>query len=1415
MDKEEARDVSGEQRAQSTPSVKHAPGRPKGSKNKPKLTPALAAKTSGKPRGRPRGSGPKQIAAAAAAAKIAATNTTVNSAGTGDAAASSSSPHIETVVVQMPVVKRPVGRPRLHAPPPVTSVNLGRTKTLPGVSAVIRTRAPGTVDNRNPLNLQPIFLNAPRFTVPSPSPHPLPLAGDALSDVGTNQPEASASVPRSHIVATDRVQAAAETETREIDEEDEDERDGCEQYLDDGIGEEPGGEEDEGDGDDDGLASEEGQNSDLKTKRAPHPHALWVMSRFHDLVRASAQRGDNGLPPLYRDHRTFWFPCEDSYFATRNLSVEELTPEALYQCRWLLWDPGAFDKIPCPREGCSSNLVRHGTIKRPRRVVDLDDTFFMIGYRYRCPMCVHSKSGRHTVTFNSWDAAILRKLPRALANSFPAILSHRSAISERVFMFMRSCFQSGMSAKQFSDALRVRHLENYDKLQLAYLSTVARARAKNIWLGANSDSRKFKSFPPFDDRSSTGFHGYIPGSQLLRDLYDRFVELHGPDYNQAISLLRGYLCAIDHSFKLAKHIARVNGEQIFIALLTVTNELGEIRVCNLVATKAHSQFELALNCMRESLERYGHDQPAIFYTDNMADKEFLERCFPSLREDVITVEKYSELPHLELLSCDKIFVMSGHDEINEAMRAILHELPDDSSLGDSLVLFVDSEWNVEMSSRGYITGRGSTAVLQLGFKDRIYILQIGQMLAGSRLPLALKQIFTNPRILKVGRAVHADLKNLQDACASTDAFVGAVDLARLAKDRLVISTAKVGLDDLCARVLGKRLDKNVAERLSSMWDSETLTEAQIKYAALDVHACRCIYDVLVQIPLPIPLPKTAPVGTDVLLFSEDRTCLVARGTISALSGRYQERVMITASQCIVCVLEVVVPGALFKSGKKEIALEAMGSVPFDVIWRRSHIRLQAASNIPSLPRVPSARPIAPMGTNKLSDEAVGASAGQSNLVETLREVDKPSESIERAPFNPNSHAVDAESAAQGNTILNEVIQWKEWRTEIRSRVLKDPFHLFNMFYISAGHSLRPEFARAFRDALFLPDPQDKAKIVDIWLTNEIQEYQIALEDILQDVPERSNWVNGNLYFPSSKVSGVLPIPIDIRRKAGMADFDTVTTPRTALHYHLALLQGTRKAVLPIHNDAEEKLFRDFMSGQHSFGNFTSPKQVNDAVRAWNAEADTQKDIYYKLSEQLKVYYNGKWKRNANIKQTKALTAAIRRPVLNKIRDPKRLDVMPAVPEVPMRLHSASAGLLPLDPPPPAQPPMSPTPNTFSQTAVDSLAVAISGAAGITFVAGSSRKTATGEGPPRSLQSHTQALAKRKVDAAVLTAESMPKNKRAKRSCRRCGKASPGCRGAKEVKYCHNPCRDCGKQDCRGRNPKSPNVECSRAKWNDE
>ncbi|KAJ6612423.1 hypothetical protein B0H10DRAFT_2223152 [Mycena sp. CBHHK59/15] len=312
--------------------------------------------------------------------------------------------------------------------------------------------------------------------------------------------------------------------------------------------------------------------------------------------------------------------------------------------------------------------------------------------------------------------------------------------------------------------------------------------------------------------------------------------------------------------------------------------------------------------------------------------------------------------------------------------------------------------------------------------------------------------------------------------------------------------------------------------------------------------------------------------------------------------------------------------------------------------------------------------------------------------------------------------------------------WGVWKTVIRSRVLKDAFHVFNMFYISVSHGLRVEFARALRDAIFILDSVDKARIIawgkrqnppqdwntllrssspwlwrhckriipppeelyplvaavfetfghlkdaksglplfnssawavaknileliqkgflsdppgiplyyklnvdkfgldlyrcirgsnypeggvhrhllshlpmsgagirhanaslkdficrhnlvvgtynstgkryaghySIWLTNELQELLSFLEDVFINPRFITGWVNGNLYPPTTEVAGVFP---------------SLRTYESNMHG-----PGTRKAILPVHNQEEKDLFRTMMAGSNSFGNFSSEAQV--------------------------------------------------------------------------------------------------------------------------------------------------------------------------------------------------------------------------------
>lgn len=316
----------------------------------------------------------------------------------------------------------------------------------------------------------------------------------------------------------------------------------------DGIGQEDNDFGDEGDRDEDedidGEFNENiGDAATGKERQTRRPLPERLCRAFQDVVAACGpdSRDEKGLPPLYYRDRTFWYPQPSTFFLLHNAP----SPQKLFNPQFFVWDPEPLcaGGICCPR--CGVRLRRHGNVPRPRRCVDLDAPFWIVGYRYYCPACVNPESGKRTVTFRSWDPRILAVLPRDLALEFPARLSHRSGLSKTVFALTRTCFQDGMSAKQSSDLLRVLHLLRYDKLHRQYLHSLAGRRQFNSWTG-----HKYKSFLPFDDGTPDGYQGFVPSAQWLRNMYDCYIGDHEMDFNQHTALLSAEVCGIDHSHKV-------------------------------------------------------------------------------------------------------------------------------------------------------------------------------------------------------------------------------------------------------------------------------------------------------------------------------------------------------------------------------------------------------------------------------------------------------------------------------------------------------------------------------------------------------------------------------------------------------------------------------------------------------------------------------------------------------------------------------------------------------------------------------------------------------------------------------------------------------------------------------------------------
>ncbi|KAF6741868.1 hypothetical protein DFP72DRAFT_745995, partial [Ephemerocybe angulata] len=616
---------------------------------------------------------------------------------------------------------------------------------------------------------------------------------------------------------------------------------------------------------------------------------------------------------LYAKERTFWFHPKAAWF---HLQAPNLSPTHLFNPRLFIWDPLAlYKQLPCPT--CCKALTRHSAMSQPCRCVNLTLTFWIFlpsflallphNFRPSSPSC-HTISG----------------LPRPLAAQFPARLTHRSAIPNELFSWMCSCFQNGMGSKQFADAVLCQHLLAYDRLHLQYLEYLSQCADISRMTG-----QIYKSFLPFEDTSSEGFHGFVPSSVYFRDIYDSFMEEHHHHYEQHTAMLSADICSIDHSHKirlhflasLPKQVATVNGKRAFNVMLCFANQRGEIRSLSLVATKAQSQYELALAKIRDSLQLYSHPLVQLIYTDNIMDRAFLETVFPSLHVRVTPVKKYGHLPAY-MLPPGLLQSRSMESAISVAMSTILRHVPVDEDEKDVVVGF-DCEWNVEAVSNSI----------------RVFP-QVRKMVGCSHLPEKLVMLLQNPRVWKAGRAVNSNIKHLEEVVRPAMLFKGALDLAGYAKDHHVVSNAQCSLADLCATVLGKSLWNNVSEWFSMDWERAHLTAEQMEYAACDAYTPLEIYQELSKLRVPQPLPQILPQsGADILVYSQDRSSIVASGHLSPLPFPIKyDSIHLTPTRALVTITKVLVPGAIIPSHHKR-SLSAFGSTPFELVCKRVYLQM--------------------------------------------------------------------------------------------------------------------------------------------------------------------------------------------------------------------------------------------------------------------------------------------------------------------------------------------------------------------------------------------------------------------------------------------------------------------------------------------
>lgn len=349
------------------------------------------------------------------------------------------------------------------------------------------------------------------------------------------------------------------------------------------------------------------------------------------------------------------------------------------------------------------------------------------------------------------------------------------------------------------------------------------------------------------------------------------------------------------------------------------------------------------------------------------------------------------------------------------------------------------------------------------------------------------------------------MTRLRNTLHSSQSFVGGLDLAKLAKERhLIGNISKCSLSDLCALILQKRLDKNTPLRTSETWENCVLTPEQISYAAKDAFVALKIYDELINhYDVPSVLPPTVSPLMPVVLLGSDMNTIVAEGRIPASSqGNTVDGVRVMKQHIVIEITRVGIPGVVISSHRNR-SLNSFGNPPFILVCFRSHLRLHTPSmhrNVQAFITTTSNGSTRPSVSNfSIDDEVPDDQLGDLSEIVSLQE--SLSSDLSGPPENlENGYTVDIDGANTGAQMIQEIqpLGPMEWDYSVRSRVLKDVWHVFHMLYLPATHGLRKQFTRDLRDIVFVPYDEDRYRINSWGATQTIPK---AYEELRNSSPE--------------------------------------------------------------------------------------------------------------------------------------------------------------------------------------------------------------------------------------------------------------------------------------------------------------------------
>ena len=351
--------------------------------------------------------------------------------------------------------------------------------------------------------------------------------------------------------------------------------------------------------------------------------------------------------------------------------------------------------LPCPTCRTTARVTSEGwNSKGSRKVVDMDDVFFIWCKRYRCVKC--------NCTFNGYDSRVIAQLPIDVQHYLPCIINHRSAVSLSVVRFLINAITQpgGIDFSSMSALLRAQLVDKYRIKQVSWAASITKFR-KNKLMNLGDFNILVENplyFPDVDDKHF--YSGHRISSGVLEAIYLNWTEstkeFH--DRRQQMVVPGPILCG-DGSRKAPKYI-RIEGERVFDELYTtMSTYTNEIVSSHLVEANCSSELKPIRDGISRRCELMNLETPKLIYTDDCChERSSWEDSFPSLREEGMEwVEGPCRiLPVLSLLEGAFVKLIQSTIACDIVCSEILR-IEEESALG------FDIEWTVKLFTQGGIS----------------------------------------------------------------------------------------------------------------------------------------------------------------------------------------------------------------------------------------------------------------------------------------------------------------------------------------------------------------------------------------------------------------------------------------------------------------------------------------------------------------------------------------------------------------------------------------------------------------------------------------------------------------------------------------------------------------------------------------